>query len=140
MAHAGAVGLATVEINPSSPGAGTNGTGVDMQGWDRVVFHCAVGVIGNGGTLDLRVVGSANSNFSGAVNITNAAVVQLPNTQPNVVVSIDVYRPTNRYVRVVATPATNNANISVIAVRYRGAGNLPPTQPTNYQYVSVAEN
>jgi hypothetical protein len=140
MPHAGAIGLTTVEINPSSPGAAATGTGVDMQGFDRVVFHVAIGVIGNGATIDARVVGSANANFSGAVNIANAAIVQVLNTSPNVAATIDVYRPTNRYVRLVVTPATNNANVSAVAVRYRGTGNLPPTQPTNYQYVAVSEN
>lgn len=135
--------LRAVEVGPSSPGAGGNGAGADMQasgGWDGIIFECTIGVIGNGGTFDLRVVESANSNFSGAVNVTNAAIVQVPNTTANVMVSIDVFRPTNRYVRVVATPATNNANISVSSVRYRGTGRSPVALPTNHQYVVVAAN
>lgn len=133
----------TLEIPGSSPGAAGNGAGVDMLelgGWDGVVFQAVIGVIGNGGTYDLRVVGSANANFSGAVNVNGASITQVPNTQANIVVSIDVFRPTNRYLRVVSTPATNNANIAVLATRYRGQGRSPITLPTNSQYVAVAEN
>lgn len=139
-AHGGNKTALALEIPNSSPGAATNGAGVDMQGYDRVRFLCAVGLIGNGGTFDLRVVGGANANFSGAINITNAVITQLANTTTNVVVAIDVVRPTNRYVRVVATPATNNANIAIISERFRGTGTTPPANPTNFQYVTVAEN
>jgi hypothetical protein len=130
----------SVEVVPSSPGAGGNGAGVDMQGWDGVAFQCIIGVVGNGGTYDLRVVESANSNFSGAVNVANAEITQVLNTSPNVLVTIDVYRPTNRYLRVVSTPATNNANVAVIAHRYRGTGRTPAGLPTNHQYVAVRAN
>lgn len=139
-AHGGRKATYGLEIGPTSPGAAGNGGGVDMMGYDRVLFHCLIGVIGNGGTFDLRVVGSANANFSGAVNITNAVITQVPNTTANVVVSIDVVRPTNRYVRVVATPATNNANIAILSERFRGSGVVPAANPTNFQYVVIAEN
>lgn len=139
--------LVTVEVPGSSPGAGVNGVGVDMQelgGWDGVVFEAALGVVGNGGTVDMRVQHSANANFSGAVNIAdadnssnNASITQIPNTVANVVVAIDVFRPTNRYVRAIVTPATNNANVAVTARRYRNQGRTPLTLPNNYQYVSI---
>lgn len=133
--------LSTVEVNSKDgAAASSNGAGVDMQGWDGVIFQAIVGTIGNGGTFDMRVVESANSNFSGAVNITGAALTQVPNTQPNTVYSIDVFRPTNRYVRVNATVGTNNVNYGVIAHRYRHVGRAPLTLPTNSQYVTVAAN
>lgn len=142
--------LVTMEVPGSSPGAGVNGIGVDMQesgGWDGVLFEMSVGVIGNGGTLDMRVVGSANANFSGAVNIAdadnssnNASITQIANTVANVIVAIDVYRPTNRYVRAVVTAATNNANVAVTARRYRNQGRTPMTLPNNFQYVSIRQN
>lgn len=146
--HGGRGGeLVTQEVPGSSPGAGVNGVGVDMQelgGWDGVEFLMPVGVIGNGGTLDMRIVSSANANFSGAVNIADAdnasniaAVTQIPNTQANIVVGIDVFRPVNRYLRAVVTAATNNANVAVIARRYRNQGRTPVALPTNHQYVSV---
>lgn len=133
--------ISTVEINSKDgAAASSNGTGVDMQGWDGVIFQAVIGTIGNGGTFDMRVLESANANFSGAVNISGAALTQVPNTQPNTVYSIDVFRPTNRYVRVNATVATNNVNYGVIAHRYRHVGRAPVTLPTNAQYVVVAAN
>lgn len=139
--------LVTMEVPASSPGAGVNGIGVDMQelgGWDGVIFEAVVGVIGNGGTFDMRAVQSANANFSGAVNIADAdnssntaAAVQVANTVANVVVSIDVFRPVNRYLRAVVTAATNNANVAVTARRYRNQGRTPVALPNNFQYVSI---
>lgn len=133
--------LRTVEVAPSNYAAGaTNGTGVDMQGWDAVEFIAILGAIGNGGTYDLRVVESANANFSGAINVTNAALIQVPNTQANVVAAIHVYRPTNRYVRVVSTATTNAVNVTVLAERHRGTGRQGAALPTNHQYVVVQAN
>lgn len=130
-----------VEVNSKDAAAGgSNGAGVDMQGWDGVVFEAILGVIGNGGTFDMRVVESANANFSGAVNVSGAAITQVPNTTPNIVVAIDVFRPTNRYVRVVATAGTNNVNYGVVSHKYRRTGRSPATLPTNHQYVAVAAN
>lgn len=136
-----------MERPPGDQAAGSaNGVGVDLAGWDGVVFEAIIGVIGNGGTYDLRVVDSANSNFSGAVNVTDkdtgnvAGITQVLNTGPNVIVSIDVFRPTNRYVRVVSTATTNNVNVGIVAHKYRAQGRTPYDLPTNNQYVAVRAN
>ena len=52
---------------------------------------------------------------------------------------IDIYRPTNRYIRSAAVPATANVTVGSIAIRYRGSGLLPVTQ-TALQTVKVAQN
>jgi hypothetical protein len=130
-----------VEIAGVTASSAANGNGVDMLGWDGVEFDVNIGAMVATATFDLRVVGSANSNFSGAVNITNANIVQtLAADGNNRVVSVAVHRPTNRYLRVVATPATANVTYAVTSYLYRGQGRLPVTVPTNHQFVAVAEN
>ena len=115
------------------------GIGVDMKGWDAVAFAYCVAAQGNGGALDIRVVGSANSNFSGNVNISGAAIVQSPNTDgANLTYVIEVYRPLNRYVKSIVTP-TNNANFAAISIRTRGQARQPVAVATNTQYVGVNE-
>jgi hypothetical protein len=120
------------------------GIGVDMTGWDSVAFIAAVNAQGNGGTFDMRVVGSANSNFNNGTNtngtnISGANIAQAANGAVNVTYTVEVYRPTNRYVKAIYTP-TNNANFSAVAIRTRGQSRQPVTITTNHQYVGVAEN
>lgn len=116
------------------------GIGVDMKGWDSVAFIANIAAQGNGGAFDMRVVGSANSNFSGNVNISGAAITQVNNVVTvNATYVIEVYRPTNRYVKAIYTP-TNNANFSAVSIRSRGQTRMPPTPAGNNQYVGVAEN
>ncbi len=128
---------AIAQLNQASA---VQGIGVDMQGWDSVAFSAQINAQGNGGAFDMRVVGSANANFSGNVNISGAAITQVLNTSGgNVCATVEVHRPTNRYVKAIYTP-TNNANFSAVAIRTRGAGRQPPSLPTNHQYVGVSEN
>jgi hypothetical protein len=131
--------LTTQEIPPQNATTAQTGTGVNMQGWDGVRFTINLGVLTGSVVVDARVVESANANFSGAVNVANAAVTQIANTSPNNVAIIDVYRPTNQYVRCVVTPAVNGAFVSVQADRYKRGGVLPPTQAA-IQHVKVVAN
>lgn len=132
--------VTTVEVQPGDYAAGnTNGIGVDMSGFDGVVFDAIIGGITGAGVYDMRVVESENANFSGAVNIANAAIVQVTNAAPNTIHSIDVFRATNnRYLRVVSSPATNNVEVTVIARRYRAQGRTPYELPTGSTYVEVS--
>lgn len=131
--------LITQDIAGTIASANTNGTAVDMQGWDGCLFVFNLGTMVNGATFDARVVSSANANMSGAANITNAAVTQLTNASNANMVAIDVWRPTLRYLRTATMPATANTTFASVAIRYRRGGILPPTQ-TMLQVVKVAEN
>jgi hypothetical protein len=132
--------LATQEIAPASASSGAkNGAGVDMQGWEGVAFHISIGAITGAGVADARVTEDDNSGFNSQTNITNAALTQIPAANANTLHIIDVYRPSQRYVRCVLTPADNTVVYAVTAVRYRRAGLLPPTQAAN-QTVKVAAN
>lgn len=119
--------LPAQDIAPQSASSNVNGTAMDMAGWDGIQYVFSLGTIASGGTFDARIVSSANANMSGATNITNAALTQVTSATPNNAFIIDVYRPTDRYVRSATQPATAAVLVSSIATRYRRAGILPPT-------------
>lgn len=128
------------EIAPANLSANTNGTIIDMQGWDGVEFEFAIGVMASGVTFDAYVQSSANANFSGPANIASAALTQVANTSNATLQLLDVYRPSARYVRVSTVPGAG-VFASVVSRRYRRNGILPPTQvTTTNQVVKVVSN
>lgn len=130
--------LATQSLGPASASSGAKlGAAIDMQGWDGVTYLINIGAITGSGVADAYVVRDDNSSFTSQTNIANAAVAQM--TAANTLHIIDVWKPTERYNRIILTPADNTVLYSVTAVRYRRAGILPPTQSAT-QVVSVAEN
>jgi len=131
--------LVTLDIAGTIASANTNGTAVDMQGWDGCLYVFNLGTMVNGATFDARIVQSANANMSGATNITNALLVQVTNASNANTFMIDVFRPTSRYLRSATQPATANTTFSSVAIRYRRGGVLPPTQ-TAAQTVKVVVN
>ncbi len=139
--------LITQELGARTASSGAqNGTGVDMQGWEGVLFVIDVGAITGSGTLDAIAQSDDNSGFNSPTNVsgvnaagvnTTASITQVTNA--NVQVLLEVYRPTERYVRLVATPAANAVLHQATAIRYRRTGVLPPTQSAT-QRVQVRQN
>lgn len=120
----------SLEVSPQSIAASSaaNGNGVDMQGWDGVLFVLAVGAID--GTQDMKAQSDDNSGFSSPTDITGASITQVTATGDDKLYLLDVWRPSERYVRAVVT---NGAGATadfqaVIAIRYRGTGIFPVTQ------------
>jgi hypothetical protein len=120
----------SLDVPPQSIAASSaaNGAGVDMAGWDGVMFVLALGAID--GTQDMKAQSDDNSGFSSATDITGAAITQVAATGDNKLYILDVYRPGERYVRsVVTNGAGATADFqAVIAIRYRGSGRFPLTQ------------
>ncbi len=131
--------LTTVDLAGRSASAVANGTALDMKGWDGVRFVVSLGTFGVNSTFDGLVQASIDSAFTAPINVTNAALVQIAAANANCVAIIDVFRPTQRYVRFQATPAVNAIVYSVVADQYRRNGILPPTQAAQ-QIVRVASN
>jgi hypothetical protein len=129
--------LPAIDIPPQSSTSNVNGTAVDMQGWDGCMFVFQIGTVASGGTYDARIVSSANANMSGATNIANAALVQVTSATPNASFIIDVYRPSDRYLRSATQPATAAVLHTSTSIRYRRTGILPPTASAT-QVVKVA--
>lgn|SRR5574338_723965 len=116
-----------------------SGVGVDMQGWDGVLFVLNLGTID--AAVDMAAYRDDNSSFTSATLITGAAVTQVPATGDGQIVGVDVYRPSERYVRARITVGngTTGAQLSVTSIRYRATGRLPITQTLD-ELVKVAEN
>lgn len=131
--------LVSQVIPPQSLTALVNSSAVDMSGWDGVQFVIAHGVFGAAGTLNAYVQRDDNSGFNSPTNVANAALTQITNAAPNGVAIIDVYRPSERYVRIAVTGQTNGVQAGVTAHRYRRNGILPPTQAA-VQVVRIVEN
>lgn len=116
-----------------------NGAGVDMQGWDGVLFVLNLGTID--AAVDMAVFRDDASNFPSATAITGAAITQISGTGDGFIVAVDTYKPSERWVRARVTVAsgTTGAQLSVTSIRYRATGRLPITQTLD-EYVKVAEN
>jgi hypothetical protein len=104
--------LAALDIAPISSSANVNGTVMDMQGWDGIQYAFQLGTMASGATYDARIVSSANANMSGATNVTNAALTQVAVTGNANIYIIDVWRPTDRYLRSATQPATANSQFA----------------------------
>lgn len=131
--------LVTLDIAGTIASANTNGTAIDMQGWDGCLYVFNLGTMVNGATFDARIVNAAFSNMSGATNITGALLTQVTNASNANTFMIDVFRPTQRWLRTATQPATANTTFASVAIRYRRGGTLPPTQ-TGAQLVKVVVN
>jgi len=116
-----------------------SGAGVDMQGWDGCLFVLNLGTID--ATVDMSIQRDDASNFGSATAITGSSITQVPATGDGQAVAVDVWRPSERYVRsrVTVGSGTTGAALGVTAIRYRATGRLPITQTLN-ELVKVAEN
>src|SRR4051794_38790586 len=91
----------SLEVAPQSIAASgsANGAGADMQGWNGVMFILAVGAID--GTQDMKAQSDDNSGFSSPTDISGASITQVTAAGGSKLYLLDVWRPTERYVRAV---------------------------------------
>lgn len=110
-------------VNATAAGVtAINGTHVDMQGFDGVLFIMGVGTLSAGQVTALKAQGGAAVNDSDQADLVGAVSPNLADTDGNKMVFLDVYCPQQRYVRPVVLRATANAVIDfVIAILYQGA-------------------
>lgn len=121
-----------------------NGTTLDMSGWDGVLFVASLGTLTATQVTSLKAQQGNAANLSDAQDLANTLTGPMADGDSNKCLVLDVYRPTDRYVRCVVGRGTANAVIDgVIAIQYRGR-KAPVTQDTttiaaNEQHVSPAE-
>lgn len=108
--------------------AAVNGVALDMQGWDGVTFVIPYGVFGASGTLTGLVQRDDNSGFNTPTNIASSSITQVNAANANAGVAVDVYQPSERYVRLQLTGQTNGVTAGAVAIQYRRTGILPATQ------------
>lgn len=109
-----------------------NGTGVDMTGFESVLFIWSVGTLTANQVTALHA--QQSSDDAGADDYTDlegSATPALADTASNKLLILDVVKPTKRYVRPVLDRATANAvSDGCIAVQYNPR-TLPTTQPAS---------
>lgn len=100
-----------------------NGTAVDMQGFDGVMFLTLFGAIVTGAVTSLKGQQGALANGSDGADLAGTSV-SVADGDDNKVAILDIYRPTDRYVRPVVLRATQNATVDgIIAIQYNGRVN-----------------
>lgn len=115
-------------INAEAAGTSdVNGSVIDMEGYEGVMFIVAFGTITSGAVTSIKVQQGSQSNLSDAADLEGTSV-SVADTAFNKLAIVDVYRPRERYVRVVVDRGTQNAVIDGgIAIQY-GPRELPVTQ------------
>lgn len=93
-------------------------TGVDMAGWDGVLFITSFGTAASGNT----VKAAQSADDSTYDDLTGTSVTSGTSDED---VWIDVYRPRDRYVRLSAARGTSSTLESIWAIRYMGGRKLP---------------
>jgi hypothetical protein len=95
-----------------------DGTGVDMNSCDGVMFVASLGALTATQVTSLQAKGS-NDNVTYNAFTTNAQTANAADADSNKVLVLDVFRPLTRYVRPTINRGTANAVInSVIAILY----------------------
>lgn len=129
--------------------AGASGTGtitgatLDMQGYEGVMILVAMGPIASSGPVTLKVQQDTDSAMGAAADLEGTGIT-VADDADNTSFIIDIRRPRERYVRLIAARHTSNAS-TVGAAYYLqyDARNRPVTQSsgitTRETWIAVAE-
>lgn len=134
----------TIATTPTEGAAGTadvNGATLDMQGFDGVLILVTMGAITSGAVTSIKAQQGAASNMSDAADLLGSAQT-IADTDDDKTYYIDIYRPQERYVRLVVDRATQNAVVaSATYIQYK-ARVAPVTHGSNVAgelHISPAE-
>jgi len=107
----------------------TDGTIIDLQGFDSVCFIAILGEVTAAAVVTLKALcGDAAALGDGAYKSTTATVTAVANDTDNNLLVLDVIRPGKRYVRADLVRDTQNAVVdSIIAIKYN-ARTIPTIQ------------
>jgi len=113
-------------LDYASGTATRNGATLDMSGWDGVLMIVKHATIASGASGDIH---AEQGNESDASDMTDLAgtKIAVADDDDNQTFVLDIYRPTDRYVRVVVTKDGSNAQAeTALYLQYRGR-KLPVT-------------
>lgn len=104
---------------------------IDTQGYEGVKIYTALGAITSGAVTSVKVQQSSDDAAADAYADLTGTSVTVADDDDNQVVVHDIYRPRERYLKVVIDRGTQNAVIDgIIAVLY-GADKMPTTDDTS---------
>jgi len=121
--HSNAVAAGTTTITPSS--------GIDMAGFDAVLFIVLWGTITSGGVQSVEVHSSSDDGSVDTYAALAGSNVAVADDQDNKVTYIDVVNPPERYLKCIVNRATQNAVVDgILAIQYHSKSK-PVTQPAS---------
>jgi hypothetical protein len=107
---------------------------IDMQGYEGVMFLASFGTLTATQVTSMRAQQGAAAAMGDAADLEGSTVGPLADDDDNQCLVLDVYRPRERYVRVVIDRATANAVIDgVVAIQYG-----PREKPTVQDATTIA--
>lgn len=131
-------------ITVTAGAAGTsdiNGTTLDMSGFDGVLMVVTFGAITGSAVTSIKAQQGAASTLSDAADLTGTAQT-VADTDDEKTFYIDLYKPTERYVRLVVDRGTQNAVVASAEYIQYGAKVAPTTHGSNVSgetHISPAE-
>lgn len=113
--------------------AAVNGSILDMQGFEGVMFIASIGTITDGAT-GIKAQDGADSGLSDAADLAGSSVT-MAITDDGKSVILDIYKPLKRYIRPVVLRAGSTGAVidDVIAIQYS-----PRVKPTTHDAATVA--
>jgi hypothetical protein len=109
-----AVKITKVKDHSGAATSAVDSDSVDMQGFDGVLFLTSFGTAAADNTVN-AAQSSNNSNFD------DLAGTKVGGGASDEDMWIDIYKPTDRYVRLEAARGTSSTLESIWAIQYRGA-------------------
>jgi hypothetical protein len=89
----------------------------DMQGYDGIMYVAQVGAIVATAVSGLRAQQGAASDMSDAADLLGSAI-SIADDADNTTYYIDIWKPSERYQRLVVDRATANLTITAVAIQY----------------------
>ncbi|HFD38541.1 MAG TPA: hypothetical protein ENJ31_01640 [Anaerolineae bacterium] len=123
-------------ITPTGGAAGTtdiNGATLDMQGYEGVLMVVTFGAIVAGAVTSIKAQQGAQSNLSDAADLAGTGQT-VADDDDEKTFYIDLYRPTERYVRLVVDRGTQNATVAeALYIQYgqQGGRKSPSSHGSN---------
>ena len=130
-------------ITNTAGAAGTaaiNGITLDMANYEGVLIEVTFGAIVSGAATSIKAQQGQASNMSDAADLLGTGQT-IADTDDEKTFFIDLYRPAERYVRLVVPRATQNATCTATYIQYMPR-NAPTTHGSNVAgetHVSPAE-
>jgi hypothetical protein len=117
-------------VTPTAGAAGTtdiNGTTLDMQGFEGVLMLVRFGAITASAVTSVKAQQGAQSDVSDAADLEGTGIT-VADDDDDQIFAIDLYRPQERYVRLVVDRGTQNAVVASAEYIQYGIRKGPITQ------------
>jgi len=138
--------IKTIRLKPDGStyavAAGTsdlNSDVVDMAGYEGVRFIIGFGTITSGAVTSIKVQQGQASNLSDAADLAGSAIT-VADTDDNKLAISEIFRPQERYVRLVTDRGTQNAVVDFLVAELYGARKLPITQDATVISAEIANS